>query len=438
MTITGKSRKATRRFVCSTLAALITVCSLLPGAAVAQGIGISPVEIQMKDALRGGTLVNSITVTNSLPNDAQFDIRVSSGDFAPWVSFTLADDPARTPSTTFTVKAGGRVTIIVNVAVPASAGNGIYQGQIEISQTATPTDVKAGGSAVGIGGLVNMSITVGGVERRAAVLADAYVDGAEVGLDQRFNAKIKNTGNVTVKGQLDVKISRGTTTVAQLTSAGGLFPVLPSQDGLVYVDWKTADQLPGNYRAEFTVTDVAATPPKAIGTQTVDFRLDPRGTITRSGALNELKLLNTPEPNGVAQIGAVFFNAGKIDTKVVFEGELYRNGKLVKPVTGLERVVKQATTATVQTNIELGDQGEYTVKGKINFEGNETETKELTFRVGSESSGGSKIVLFAALGGALVVLALIWVWLSRRRRRNDRAAQAARREARFREYTGVR
>jgi hypothetical protein len=419
------------RIAWSALAAFVATSSLLLSPVGAQGIGISPVEIQMKDALRGGTFVNSITVTNSLSTDAQFDIRVSNGDFAPWVTFSRFDDATRTPTSNFTVKAGDRVMIVVTAAVPATAGNGTYSGQIEIAQTATPTDVKAGGSAVGIGGLVNMSIAVGGVERREAVLSDVYVEGAEVGLDQRFNAKIKNTGNVTVKGQLDVKITRGTTTVAELTSAGGLFPALPSQDGLVYVDWKTADQQAGNYKAEFKVTDVAATPPKLIGTQTVDFRLDPRGTITRAGALNELKLLNTPEPNGVAQVGAVFFNSGKIDTKVVFEGELYRNGKLVRPVTGLERVAKQGALVTVQTNIELGESGEYMVKGKINFEGNETETKELTFKVGTQSGGSSKVPLIAAGGGIVLLLLIIAAMMSRRRRR-DRAAEAERQASRRR------
>ena len=253
-------RRFVVRIVCSALVAFMATSSLLLSPAGAQGIGIGPVEIEFKDALRGGTFVNSITISNTLSEDAIFDIRVSEGDFVPWVTFSRADDAARSPASNFTVKSGDRLQIAVSVAVPATAGNGIYKGQIEIVQVAAPTDDKPKGATVGLGGLINMSVAVGGVERREAVLSDAFVEGAEVGLDQRFNAKIKNTGNVTVKGQLDVKITRGTTTVAELSSAGGLFPALPSQDGIVYVDWKTADQQAGNYKAEFKVTDVAATP----------------------------------------------------------------------------------------------------------------------------------------------------------------------------------
>ena len=387
-----------------------------PAPAQAQGVGVSPTSIALKEAFRGVTRQETLILSNENSGvNVQFTI-AASGEIAPWLTFArLEDGKLSTPATTFVVPSKARVFVGVSVAVPATAPNRTYSGTIEVVGEADEAG-RAGGAGVGLAVNVPMSVEVSGTERRAGTVSDMFVLGAEVGQNQRFNALIKNTGNVQIMGQVDVQILRDGKLVAEISSKGTNFPIVPNHDGLVVAEWPTSDQNSGNYTAQFRVLDVGGSAPKEMGTKSVPFRLEPRGTLTRGGAFEQLKLLNEPEVGGVAKAAAVFLNTGKIDTRAVFSGEVYRNGRLVQSVTSLEKLVKQASRELVEMNIDVPEAGTYRLVGKMNFEGVETEVKELEFTVGSVGGdGGSSLPLILGAAGGAVVIALVVIVMLRRR-----------------------
>ncbi len=371
---------------------LIAVVSA-PVPARAGAVGISPISLEYKEALRGSSQVQTLRLSNEPSSGDSGTLAFSVkalGEVAPWVSFLPLDDDR--PRDVFEVVERRTEAIRVVIKVPADTPNRAYTGTLFIEAARTNAVVKAGSSGVGTAAEVPVTVSVNGVERRGAVVRDFLVEDAEVGLPQRFTAKIANTGNVSVAAQLDTKISRGGSEVATLTTKGQNFPVLPGVDGDVHLDWETAEQLGGDYTATLTVTDTAGLKPLVIASKTVPFRLEPRGTFTRSGEFTKFVLLNQPAKGELLVAEATFLNSGKIPTQAILDSDILLNGKLIKNMQSLPRTVRPGQTGRITVSIDSLQEGKYTIKGRINFDGEVSDDRELAFTVNSSGSSGAAVV----------------------------------------------
>jgi hypothetical protein len=419
------------------LVVLMASMALLPvhvGSAGAQGVGISPVHLQFRDALRGGTFVQSLILTNTDSQRGREFTLSAMGDVAPWIRFV--EQGSDVAVTSLVAPASSRVTVGVTLQVPMDVANREYTGRIRVisKEIADPGAEEAGGTDVGIGGFVDVSVTVTGDERRGARLLDASVSKAEVGMEQRFEARVENTGNVTTQARLDVRVMREGEEVARLSTDGQNFPVLPEKDEVVFIAWPTVEERPGDYTAEFTVVDVAGAEPVEVGSVVVPFILAPRGTYTRAGTFDDLDLRNQPQPGGVAQIEAVFTNTGEIDVTSVFVGELYRGDELVGTVESRGRAVRPGETVVIEVPVDVQDDGEYRVVGKIDFEGSITDDREVRFSAGAGGGGSSRMTsILVVVGASLLLLGGLHLIRSIRARRRAKHAAAARLRAYDRE-----
>jgi hypothetical protein len=412
--------KMTRRFrakiSCALWSALLVVVgSLWVAPAAEAGVGISPVRLQFDEGLRGGTFVQSLQLSNEPSTDSgvfgdakllQFKLQ-AQGEIAEWISFSGPE--SETPQTLFDLARGERLGVRVSVKVPSAAVNRKYQGSVFIEAADIGTAERGQASAgVGTAAEIAVIVNVGGTERREAAVTDFVIDTAEVGLKQRFTAKIRNSGNVLVASQLEVKISRQNSKIVALTSEGNNFPVLPANDGTVFVDWDTSEQLGGAYEAEFTVTDRSGVTPVTLGTKKLSFRLDPRGTFTRAGKFVSLALTSLPDTPGPVVAQAEFLNSGKIAVSAIFDGEISLNGKLMKSIQSLPRVIRPGETGRIGIRFDAVEGGDYRAAGKINFDGELTEEKSLVFTLnfgpalranGNGRDGGTNLLL---VGGIVV------------------------------------
>lgn len=395
------------------------------------GIGISPVVIQFDDALRGGAVSATLTISNGTSDvDSRFEV-TPTGDVAGWVELTRFDDG--TDATRFVVPAGEVVQVVVQVRVPEDAANRTYEGAIQVlgTEIAEAGDGETG-AGVQIGAEVALVVEVTGTEHREGTVSDFYVDNAEVGMLQGFNAAVDNLGNVQLLPRLDVTIKRDGEVAATISTEGQSFPVGPDLHGVVTAEWDTTEQLAGDYTAEMSVTDTAGAEPIVIGSRTVEFRLEPLGTFTRSGTLDELTVENTPELNGLAQVAAVFNNTGSIETTAVLVAEVYVDDELVEVVSSLERTAEAGSSVEIGLPLPVRAEGSYRLVGKVNFEGHETDQREVRFGVGVATGAGTTPLWPLIGGGAAVVGGAIVLGISRRGRRTRAAA------ARRRPKTGAR
>lgn len=398
------------------VAAFSTV--VLGGTGLADGIGISPAIITYPDTMRGVTYTGNLTLSNTSDTTAnEFQI-TPIGDVADWIELEQRDDG--TDGSTVIVEPESSVQVAVLLTVPPTAANGSYTGALDIISSEVDVDLDEGsGATVQIGGLVDIAVDVVGDERRAARVGDMYVEPAEVGMPQRFNAVVENLGNVRVEPVLEVEILREGEVVAQLTSRGSMNPVFPGSSATTFVDWDTSEETVGPYEATFRVVDTAGGEPIEIGSAVVDFRLEQLGTFTRQGTFDALVVLGQPQVGTLTNVEATFTNAGKITSNAIASVDIYRDGELVDTAVSLERSTRPGETAKIVLPIATDEYGDYRLVGTVNYEGLVTEPREVTFRIAApvqERSDRDWVLIGGvAAGGAALVAAGLAV-VGRRRR----------------------
>jgi hypothetical protein len=153
--------------------------------------------------------------------------------------------------------------------------------------------------------------------------------------------------------------------------------VFPGEVGLIASEWDSSLLDTGDYQARVNVRfeDME------IGTRNIGFSVLPAGTLTRQGELRRMDLAVVPGPGELAKLNVIFRNTGQIDTKAKFVGEMYFNEKLLDVVNSEEFLVPTGEQATLVTFARVGEEGAYSIKGKVNFEGKETDLKEVSFDV---------------------------------------------------------
>jgi hypothetical protein len=417
-----------RRQVRAVRGALLVVSSALVAAWVVQivgavaaradGIGISPAVINYPGTMRGVTYTANLTLSNTSETAANEFVITPIGAVADWVELERRDDSS--DASTVVVEPNSDVQVAVLLTVPPTAANGSYTGSLDIVSTEVDVELGAGsGSSVQIGGLVDIAVEVVGDQRRDASVGDMYVEPAEVGMLQRFNAVVENRGNVRVEPLLEIEILRDGEPVELLSSEGTMNPVFPSSSGTTFVEWDTAEQSVGTYQAEFRVLDVAGAQPVELGTAVVDFRLEQLGTFTREGTFDALVVLGAPQVGALTNVEATFTNTGRITSNAVASIEIYLDGELVDTAVSLERSTRPGETAKIVLPVPTREYGDYRLVGTVNYEGLATDPREVTFRLDAPSSGRSwldwLVIGLIVVGAAAVALGIVAVVLRRRR-----------------------
>ena len=387
---------------------LVPVALALPAAA--HSIGVYPTQLAYADALRGANYEQTVGIVDDSPTPETFDLTVT-GTIASWASFREASDPTKVV-TTVQAQAGPPAQVLLRIDVPVQAGDDTYQGLVHATPEIHATKAgKGSGQSVDVSVEIPVSVQVTGTQVVAGTLLDAYTYPAiEVGSPLRFFTVLKNSGNVEVHPAIHLTITRGPTQIFD-----HVFQDEPVDPGLasktIESDWSDTTAAPvGSYTAHVDVQYNG----KEIGSKDAHFQVVPYGSLRRNGSLDGLLLANRPNPGQAALVHAVVQNTGQIETRPVFQGELYRNGQLISGVTSVPMLTLPGQTQTISMVINLPKGGHYTLRGQANFDGKESNTRSLAFQVGK--SGGLGLLPWL-LGGLLLVLAGSTIWLVGRRRR---------------------
>lgn len=400
-------------------AALVLVCLWVLGIerAAADGIGVYPADLAIDNALRGTEYFRTIGITNDADGARTFSIE-ASGEAAAWVSFVDISDRT-TPANKVDVPARSEGRVFLRLRIPADAPNGTYSGRVLIVTAGGKVEDSSGSAVnVNVGAEIGLTVVTTGTQRLGGELVDITVADTETGHPLQVKSIIQNSGNVQARPQTAIKISTSATVVDESTLDGD--PIAPNETRTVVTEWDTAKAPPGAYLASVSV----ALGGQSLGSRQLRFRILPQGALTRQGSLERIELLNKPEPGTAAKLRATFVNTGQIDSRVVFVGELYRGDALVKEVTSPEKLVPQGQFGSLDVVVEVPQRGSYTLRGKANFEGKESEVKELRFTVGTSSGRTEYLLAGAASGGTIVLLAAAIAIVRRSRLRASRLAGA--------------
>ncbi len=400
------------------LAALALLFALFPAGVLAVGIGVFPVQIDLKDALRGSQYERTLTIVNQEDRDLEFSFTMD-GEVGKWAAIYDPANPS-VPIDKVAAPAQSEVRMPLKFSVPQDAPNGGHSGSIRIMGRGAANPEK-GQTAVSAGVVAEVKVDVTGTQKLAGAVLDQSVDEAEV--DQpplRIRTFFQNEGNVKATPIIKLQVKNDKGTVVGEASFDKT-TVEPGVAERIVSEWDHSGKPAGKYVAATTVM----LGDEKIDEREVKFDIQPRGALTRLGVLDDLRLESPAQVGALAKVVGFFRNTGKIDTKAVLTAEVYRGSALTKVVESRERVVPVGELAILDLFVEVPEAGNYSVRGKVTYEGKVTETKDLSFAVGlpgQQQQPGRTVEAwnldpwpFVAGAAAALVVALVAGWAIRRK-----------------------
>jgi hypothetical protein len=369
-------------FLATVLVLMLGVLVRPPAGIAAQegGIGIFPVRVEIADALRGGEYLRTVTVVNRESVDFKL-LYVAEGEVGAWITVHSESDPT-VQLQELIAPAGKDTRFLLRIAVPDDAANGEHTGTVLFQGTAAASESEDSGVGVSIGIGADILLNVTGNQNLSGKVLGLAVDDAEAGQPPvRLRMQFQNDGNVDATPVVNWQIrdSAGAV-VGDVSYSDTVVP--PGLISEIISEWDSSDAPEGAYTALVTV--VLGTEP--VYQQEVPFQLLPIGTLTRGGTLMRISLDGDPQPGSVAKVIAAFTNSGQIDTRAVFAAEVYREGQLIQTIESRERLVIVGELALLEAFFDVPEAGAYRIRGKVNYEGKETEVQELEFSIAVPAS----------------------------------------------------
>lgn len=350
---------------------------LLQSCVSAIGLGVAPSNLEMHDALRGEEYERIIRLSNYGEDKGRFSLN-ATGQCSKWIYFYNMEDQSA-PITNVTIPGNGNVKILVKFKIPEDAATGNYTGTIYAQ--GIPTGEVSGevGQVVAVMIPASVMIEVTGMQTLTGKVESITTIDTEINYPLRIKVRFQNTGNVIATPIIDVKISKEGVLTDSFTFAEARVKVGSKET--IIVEWDTTGKESGDYIANTTIS----LGDEVLATKELQFKLLPVGTLSRQGNLTDISYEGEPLVGRVTTILGTFRNSGEIDTKAKFIGEVYVDGELVDTISSEELLVPVRETETLTTYLKIEKDGSYAIKGHAVYEGKTTDTKELSFVVGTES-----------------------------------------------------
>lgn len=381
---------------------------LLPSLALGVGIGISPTRIEVGDAMRGLEYERPLTVFNPADEANNFTLH-ADGEAGDWIAFYSLTEP-RVRIGNMSIGGRGTYHLLVMIAVPPDEAGGAYNATIYAETI--PVKISEGtGVAAVLMAKTAVFVNVTGEQVVGGAVKAIFVDDTEPAYALRIRTVFQNTGNVVARPVIALSIMRGGILVANFTDAGAR--VRPASTDTIVTEWNTTpEHAVGNYTAKVVVSLDG----RELISDSLPFRILPAGTFTRQGNLTRMVLDGAPAVDSVVKLQSFFRNTGRLDTPAKFSGEVYLDGKLVGTLASEELKVGEDEESPLTSYLKLTSPGNYVLKGRVIYEGKETEFQEVSFSVpaGDARPGFDARYLLAA-----VPLLLAAVLLVRRRARGS-------------------
>jgi len=377
----------------------------------AAGFGVGPLNLEITDALRGEEYQETVIAkyTAEAGESQQCILKLNAaGDISEWISFYNPSDPT-TPIRSINAFAGEWTYIMVKFNIPEDAPIGTADGTI-YARTTPPESGTEGEITVSIQGTVDVTITVTGTRILTGVVDSITAGDTEVGYPLRIEVHFRNTGNVVATPQIDVEITKDDAAIDSDTFAET--KVKPGKSETISAGWDTDGRELGDYSAHVAIS----LDEEVIATEELNFAILPVGTLSRAGIFEELSLQAEAKLGTLTKVQATFFNTGQIDTRAKFIGELYCDNELIDTLESEETLVPVGQRDILTSYMIPEKQGDYDIKGYINYEGKKTEVKEISFSIGEASGGHSFNWLILAVTAIAILVGVIAYMAIRRKR----------------------
>lgn len=362
------------------LSILLAVCIILtlsPLSVLALGVAVGPTNIDIVDALRGSEYKRTITVFN--PSDEETSYSLScTGDIENWISLHDIDNEGIIDS--LTIKGNDKAVILVKINVPDEVTNGIYSTTIFAETIPDDNSEDTEVSAV-LQAKTLVTVTVGGEEIISGSVIDIRTRDTETGLPFRIEVIFKNTGNVIATPTIECAIStkdKPDDALAQLSFNDQTVGV-EKQDS-IFVEGTTENLTTGEYLASVEVYLID----ELLKETTIPLALLPPGTLTKQGELISLNYDGQPILNSLIKIQGLFINTGQVDVHAKLIAEIDYDDVLIDMTESETILVPSNQERLITAYYKLNQNGQYTIRGYISYDGKLTSSEEVLLSVAND------------------------------------------------------
>ncbi len=376
----------------------ILVSFILSSSVALASVGVSPIEIDYKDLMRGGYAETYITVSNPSTDEQVVTIGVE-GQSAAW---------SRVEPNNFNVEGHGVKIVRLIVEPPLDTPNGIYKSTIYINavDVYTAQAVAQGmGVAVTSGVGILQSVNVTGVQIRQYNVEGVNIPDTEECRDIQVIVNARNSGNVRLNADIgiDIYTESGEYMRSFNYTSAEMMPtkvynfIIRMQPGF----GKFTCMPVGVYKAKVTASLDGST----IFTTEVPFDVLERGTLTISGVLQNMTLPSNVTMGDTVKIEGTFKNTGQLPVLAKLKSEIYKDGKLSTAIEGDQLEVNIGETKTLTAYWRTGWIGDYNVKSTVFYESRNTDTKEADVKVVMSQT------MIYSIAGVVIAIAIIVLYV---------------------------
>ncbi|MDP2741327.1 MAG: hypothetical protein Q8O66_01405 [bacterium] len=221
-------------------------------------IGMMTQPIVIKDILRGQEMLIALTLFNSADKEETYGLK-AEGQITNWVSFYKTDDKdLKNPITEINMPIKDFFDVKIKFSVPKDMPNGKYTGKI-LAFLASSGEITNDQTSVDVSQQVSRDVTITVTDKETVQLKASFIPATydvQQGKPMKIRVMYDNQGNVAVKPDLQLKITKSGTTVYN-----AIFPYPEEEEAVrAYVikeispiEWQTTGQENGKYNAELKV-----------------------------------------------------------------------------------------------------------------------------------------------------------------------------------------
>lgn len=366
------------------------------------GLAVSPSNIVIDNALRGGQYEQLMTIFNGSDNARNFSLS-AIGDLSNWFSFYAENGQ---PENLIRIDGQSSGKVIARVNIPEDVANENYESSIHIESIP-----EEGGTPVVLSYDVSVVIEVTGTQILTGIVqyisflenTVSSIGKTEVNHPLPIYVRFLNTGNVIAKPKISVNIL----TLDDFSIDNLVYEdseVLPGKVETIAAQWDSKETPIDNYTALVNV----ALGDNIIKGEALSFEILPEGSLSRRGELLSLSQQGKASVGIFLKILALFKNTGEIPTSAYLVCEIYKGGDLVDVENSPNSLLLVGEEKSLTLYVKVESSGNYLIKGYVVYEGKTTDAKELSFSVVNQGSSLKLIGFLAVIIGVALPTAYAW------------------------------
>ena len=320
-------------------------------------------------------------------NDTTYTFEVTGKPLAQWVR--ILELNTSHPITSIDVPAKSSRSVVVEIAVPPTAANGRYKGNLN----SVPAVTGAGAKTVLVPSLI-LSIAVTDKEMIDMQLKTFYVSDVEAGMPLAIVGLVRNSSNVDISPTLRFGIAQGDTVLRR--AEFDIASIGVAADGGETFNLEMANMAEGKYRAYGELVYRG----KVSKRQWVDFSVVPVGTFSKA-SLQDFGVTTRHAVGETLQANATFNSGSPKALKPKLVVDVYLDGLKIGSIESTQGAVDPYGQVPFNASMKIQKAGAYRLEGYFVFSGKESNKASATFAATDGRMGyvyGGVALAFVLLG----------------------------------------